>query len=154
MNKNTQTRKVNVEEILRQRWNGMISRCYCEGSTSYDYYGGRGIKVCDEWRGHAGCEAFIVWALEHGFKPDLEIDRLNNDSDYSPENCRWATRAEQCRNRRDAVYFTHDGVTLSAAEWAEKTGIAKGTLYQRRSRGWTDDQALGFEKHKKHEDEQ
>jgi len=76
-------------------------RCYNPNNPSYKNYGGRGITVCDEWRNDK--EAFIKWALTHGFKKGLTIDRIDNDGNYEPQNCRWATNIQQQCNRRGSV---------------------------------------------------
>lgn len=82
---------------LYKVWKGMQSRCYIPSASNFEYYGGRGIKVCDEW--HA-FEPFKAWADANGYQEDLEIDRENNDGDYTPTNCRWITHQAQCNNRR------------------------------------------------------
>lgn len=79
-------------------WNDMKQRCYNVRATNYKNYGGRGIRVCAEWRDDFG--AFQQWALSHGYADDLSIDRIDNDKGYAPDNCRWATDYEQAHNKR------------------------------------------------------
>jgi len=86
------------EKILKQRYLKMKCRCYNKSYSGYDYYGGRGIKVCDEWLENRN--SFVQWGVKNGFEPELQIDRINNDGNYEPNNCRWSTRQEQGRNKR------------------------------------------------------
>lgn len=79
-------------------WHGMKSRCYNPNTENYKYYGGRGITVCDEWRDDV--VSFYNWAMANGYQDDLTIDRKDNYQGYSPSNCRWATIAEQNKNKR------------------------------------------------------
>lgn len=83
-------------------WKTMQDRCYNPKCVSYKNYGARGISVCDEWRNDRA--AFCRWALANGYKEGLSIDRIDNDGDYSPENCRWVTRSVQNANRRKTAY--------------------------------------------------
>lgn len=76
----------------------MLKRCYNSGNTLYLGYGSRGIKVCDEWKN--GFKSFYIWAMSNGYTDELSIDRINNDGNYYPENCRWVTKNIQARNKR------------------------------------------------------
>lgn len=79
-------------------WNGMKQRCYNPNNRSYKTYGGRGIKVCDEWRDNF--MAFHDWAIANGYEEGLTIDRIDNDGDYEPNNCRWITLQENVSKMR------------------------------------------------------
>ena len=93
-------------------WKGMIARCFNPNCDSYSDYGGRGISVCSEWQGTQGFFNFLSWALNNGYSNDLSIDRVNNNGDYEPSNCRWATWTQQANNRRKP-----DKVVNQYGEW-------------------------------------
>lgn len=118
-------------------WCGIISRCKNKNLKSYKYYGGRGIKVCNRWR------KFENFYDDMGDIPDGKtIDRINNDGDYTPENCQWATRKQQCRNKTNNRMMTYNGKTMCVVEWAEELGIKGKTIYNRLEAGWPDVKAL------------
>lgn len=120
-------------------WDGMRQRCTNPNATGYEQYGGRGIKVCERWM-----DSFEAFFADMGDPPsdDHSLDRRNNDGPYSPENCRWATEVEQHNNRSDNRMLTHDGRTLTVAEWVRVTGLSKDTILKRLKRGWSVDRAL------------
>lgn len=113
-------------------WAAMIQRCHNPRNPKFMDYGGRGIRVCQRWN------KFENFLADMGLKssPNLEIDRLDNNGNYEPDNCRWATRKEQTRNRRGNVLITHGGLTLTAQEWSELTGIQRQTILYRYHAGW------------------
>ena len=115
-------------------WRSMRDRCERPGNTQYANYGGRGIAVCPEWQ--ASFEAFAEWAVQNGYREDLTIDRKDVCGNYCPENCRWATRLEQSRNRRCARFLTYQGEMRPLWEWAELTGIPFNLISSRMARGW------------------
>lgn len=116
-------------------WRAMISRCRDEDNDSYDCYGGRGIKVCDEWG-----DDFERFLADMGKKPtrNSQIDRIDNEGNYEPGNCRWSSPLEQGRNRRTNVLIEHNGTKLTAAAWAEIHGIKPSLIRVRRRRGVVD----------------
>lgn len=117
---------------LYKIWAGMISRCYCETATGYKHYGARGIKVCEEWRKF---ETFSEWSCESGYKDDLTIERKNVNGDYCPENCKWATRKEQNRNRRNNVFVTIKGLKMTLIDVSEKYQMDYKTVWLRYGAG-------------------
>jgi hypothetical protein len=108
-------------------WSQMIGRCTNPKQMYYSLYGGRGIKVCDRW-----LNSFEAFYEDMGECPDgLSIDRINNDGDYKPENCRWATPKEQARNRKSNRILTWRGETRCLSEWSERLGISRSVLHAR-----------------------
>ena len=108
---------------------GMISRCYRPSQKNFPRYGGRGIKVCDEWLN--GFEAFCKWAMLNGYSDNLTLDRIDNDKNYCPENCRWTTRKEQQNNKRNNRLITYNGKTKTMQQWADELGMDSRTIYNR-----------------------
>ena len=121
-------------------FNGMKGRCYCKEHFAYESYGGRGITVCDEWRN--SFQAFYDWAMSNGYRDDLTLDRINNDGNYEPLNCRWITMKEQCSNRRNNHLLTYKGETKTLTEWAELYGKSYVALFMRLKRGWSIEKAI------------
>jgi hypothetical protein len=122
-----------------QVWNGMIHRCYNPKRHQYPRYGGRGITVCDRWR-HS--HAAFLEDMGQRPTPKHTLDRIDNDGPYSPENCRWATHAEQRRNRPDCRYVTAFGETLTVTDWANRFGVARCTISDRLNLGWPAERAI------------
>lgn len=119
---------------LLHRYRQMISRCHNPKDLAYKDYGARGIVVCDLWK-----ENFLVyydWAIANGLTDDLQVDRRNNDGEYSPENCRVATRLNNMRNTRKNRFITYNGETKCASEWAEIYGINEATIRGRIDNNW------------------
>ena len=125
---------------LRTAWSLMKQRCYNPKCPIYKDYGARGITVCNEWL--ESSMPFIRWALANGYTDDLEIDRIENNGNYSPDNCRWVTRSENCLNRRDTFIVNLDGEDIKVWEYAKKVGIHHQTLKMRIRRGWSVEKAL------------
>lgn len=98
-------------------WCAIRNRCYSEHHVRYDRYGGRGIKVCDEWLNDF--YAFEDWSMENGYQDDLTIDRIDFDGDYEPDNCRWITQKEQCNNKSDNKYLEYKGEIHTLSEWCD-----------------------------------
>lgn len=120
-------------------WRNMISRCHNQKSLSYKRYGGIGIAVCKEWR-----ESFERFLSDMGFKnePGLSIDRIDNNKGYEPNNCRWATKSQQARNRKTNKVFVINGETKTLIEWCEKFGISLPRVQGRLRLGWDIESAL------------
>lgn len=110
-------------------WAGAKARCLNPRNKKFPNYGGRGITICDEWRN--SFQAFLAYMGE--CPEGHTLDRINNEGNYEPGNCRWATQKVQQRNRRDTIWITHDGVRLTMKEWGERTGIPYSTLFARYS---------------------
>lgn len=121
---------------LYHKYRSMLDRCYRENNHNYKRYGGRGIIVCEEWK--SSFEMFKKWAYETGYDPNLDgkteqsLDRIDNDGDYCPENCKWSTAKEQQKNRECTSLYLYEGELYSASEFADKFNISdKSYVYRR-----------------------
>lgn len=114
-------------------WALMVGRCRDPSSTSYRNYGARGIRVCDRWMD------FMNFFADMGHRPSLKhsLDRIDNDGDYAPENCRWATQKEQMRNTRINRMISFSGITMALVAWCEFLGVPYGLVCSRISRGYS-----------------
>lgn len=118
-------------------WNDMRRRCNNTNAQRYPRYGARGITVCDRWN------EFLAFLADMGPRPDgATLDRVNNDGDYEPGNCRWATRKQQQRNNSRNVTLTLNGKIMTVVEWSELLGIKAVTLHGRIRKGWPDERVL------------
>jgi len=126
-------------------WRSMNRRCHEQSNASYADYGGRGITVCDRWR-----HSFEDFLADMGPRPSPKhsIDRYpNQNGNYEPGNCRWATSVEQNNNMRSNRNLTYNGETLSVSQWAKRIGINVQTLWERIQSGWSVERALTEPKH-------
>lgn len=112
---------------LYEIWRQMHRRCSGVGAKAYEDYGGRGISICEEWGNY---EPFREWALLSGYKDNLTIDRIDNNGNYCPENCRWATAKQQANNRRSNHSVKYMGGTHTVSEWADILGLDQRELWQ------------------------
>lgn len=137
--KHGQTRQNAEYNRLYRIWSQMKRRCYLDTVKAYPRYGGRGIRVCDQWLDDF--EAFKAWALSNGYKAHLTIDRRDNDGHYTPENCRWVTYKKQANNRSTNRMVIYRGEPVTLASLSDMSGIPQGTLAYRLDNGWSPDEA-------------
>jgi hypothetical protein len=138
--------KGNLNNRLYRIWCALRSRCRNKNHCSYEDYGGRGIKVCEEWKDYL---KFEQWSLTNGYQESLSIDRINVNGDYEPSNCRWVTAKQQARNRRnnrmDTVKITAFGETKAALDWLEDNRCKMKSitsLVYRIGAGWSPEEAI------------
>lgn len=135
----------------------MKNRCYNPDFKEYKNYGGRGITVCSEWLNSEktkikgthisntskGLIAFKKWAMENGYADELTLDRIDNNGNYEPSNCRWVTRKVQNNNRTNNHYITYKGKTQSISQWSDELGIKRQKLVDRFWKlGWSIERAF------------
>ena len=126
---------------LHKLWKGMKVRCKYPSHDKYHLYGGRGIRVCEEWLDFA---VFHAWAMVNGYEPGLEIDRVDSNGNYEPSNCRFQTRMQQMQNTRNTVMVTAFSETKSISDWAsdERCIVGRVCLAKRIRSGWEAEKAL------------
>lgn len=133
---------------LYRVWQGIKHRCYCETSTDWALYGGRGIKMCDEWKDDFS--KFQRWARENGYdetapKFKCTIDRIDVNGDYTPTNCKWSNAVEQANNRRNTLKISHDGETHTLSEWSRILEFDYDRVEQRMRKGKSFTEAIAYE---------
>lgn len=142
-----------LKKQLSRVLSSMVVRCYCESHSQYKNYGGRGIKICNEWISDKGLDNFYEWSIKNGFTGEKrsngynaqEIDRIDVNKNYSPENCRWITHKQQSRNKRTNKNFTYLNKTQCLKAWAEELDLSYMALYLRIfRRHWSFEKAISI----------
>lgn len=135
-----------IRDSLRRVLLGMFRRCYVPSTIGFHRWGGRGIRLSPEWYDEEGhwlkYKNFFLWAVKSGYKPGLQIDRIDNNGDYTPSNCRWVTSSQNNRNKSNNRLITYRGETLCETEMAKKYGMTCFQLHHRLRRGWSPEKAL------------
>lgn len=139
-------RKVVIHENRAEyrTWIAIKTRCYNQKVKSYKDYGARGIKICERWN-----NSFDDFLSDMGKRPtrNHSIERLRNDGDYEPGNCKWATIIEQARNRRNNVFIEHNGISKCVTDWANDIGVSQEVLWHRLNTGMSPQEALTHKLH-------
>lgn len=125
---------------LGREYISMMNRCYNVNHRYYYNYGGRGIKVCEEWKDNK--IDFFKWAIANGYNDNLTIDRIDNEGNYEPLNCRWVNNIFQQNHKRNNKLITYNGETHTQAEWSRKTGITSNAIGLRLCNGWSLEKTL------------
>jgi hypothetical protein len=129
--------------LVYYTWTRIKDRCYNKRGKDYEHYGGRGVRVCKRWL------TFENFYKDMGDIPSCghSIDRVDNNGDYRPENCRWATIKEQANNKRNNRVITYRGEKKTIAQWSEKLGVKYGTLFSRLNRGLSFEESISEKKY-------
>ena len=133
------TKYAKEDKILYTTWIGMRQRCNNKNVKLYYRYGGRGISICEEWDDYL---KFFHWAIENGYEKGKQLDRINNDGNYEPLNCRWVTRTENNNNKSNVKQYEIKGITHTLTEWCQINNVRRNTVKARLSRGWDIEKAL------------
>lgn len=131
---------------LYKIWVGIKTRCYNIKCKIYKYYGGKGIQICEEWKNDF--LAFYNWAILNGYDDSLSIDRIDNNDDYNPSNCRWSTDIEQANNKTDNRYIKIGSESHTLSEWCKIKNISRTAVYKRMQNGMSAEEALNKNKRK------
>ena len=132
--------RIEDNKRLWRIWNGMKKRCLHPNEPRYKDYGGRGITLAQEW---LNFDNFAEWALSHGYTDELTIERIDVDGNYCPENCKWITQLEQCKNKRDTLWVMYHGEKVRLQDLAETAVVSYDTVHDRiYKRGWDIERAL------------
>lgn len=123
-------------------YTNMVQRCYNTKNHHYKNYGERGIKVCDDWLGKNGRKSFFKWAEASGYKDSLFIDRIDNNGNYSPNNCRWVTQKENQNNKTSNHFIEINGERKTISQWSEIYGISTYVISRRLYLGWNEAEAV------------
>lgn len=132
--------KISNKYKISVAYSAIKQRCYNPKCKAYKNYGARGIKMCQEWFDNP--ILFYEWAMKNGYCKGLEIDRINNDGDYEPNNCRWVSHIENNNNRRGCKYIEFNSQIHTISQWADILGFNKSVLYSRLFEGWSIEKAL------------
>lgn len=124
-------------------WSGIKTRCLDKNVIEYPRYGGRGITICDEWK--ESFTSFRDWALSNGYSDELTCDRIDNNGDYCPENCRWVDIKTQQNNKRTNKFLTYKNETHTVSEWEKIRGFKRGLILSRLKLGWSIEKAIESE---------
>lgn len=139
-------RLIKGRSFYKEPWYGsyrsMMDRCYREKAKNYPCYGGRGIKVCEEWR---SIEAFEMWVKASGFQIGMTLERIDVNGNYCPENCVWATKQQQAINRRNTLFLEFNGERHTIGEWSDILGVCRSTISNRYYRGLPIEKVLAKE---------
>lgn len=122
---------------LMSVWDGMVQRCTNRNNINFSSYGGRGIDVCDEWKNNY--KSFYDWAINNNWSKGLQIDRINNNGNYNPNNCRIVTRSVNMRNTSRNKMLSNNGVRKCVADWAIEFNVRSNTIITQLRRGWTEE---------------
>lgn len=122
-----------------KKWSSIKSRCYNKNTPSYKNYGGRGIKMCDEW---LDFWSFREWAYLNGYSEGLTLERIDVNGNYEPSNCKWIPMEEQANNKRNNSFIEYGGKKQTLSQWSKELGVGKEVLSYRYRAGWTPEECL------------